>query len=456
MGTPNCISRVGALAVALGVGAAVATTPAISVAEPGTTASSNASSSSSSNDASTSSKRDPSSVNAPDATSTADDSPSKSNGPADTPPTPTASKSGGEHNFSATADSLDPGALDSGLTDPVDDFAPLEESLATATNEASMDEPDPPAVVGGTDDDTEALDDEETSAQIDAAEAQEDTPVGEAPAPPPPQPAEPVRSARSAIPGSPHSLLTSRASLPADPIDMAASINTVGFEQAADSLTDLDLTGEQSSAAANRSDGLAPPEVGPTAKATAASIQPAAMAATAAESRVKPRLRRLTKVVDTVVRGVSDLFTAALGRFAPDGSGTLPGLWAMLAFARRDIGDVRAPSSKALPGTANQVVAATEEPTALANAVDLGTSGNSITTFPASARTWIETYVDLEPLLSGRAWLPRALWPVFFNETPVASPMQVDLDLAAGQTSGQIPFAAFDPRRRPHHVLGTY
>ena len=63
--------------------------------------------------------------------------------------------------------------------------------------------------------------------------------------------------------------------------------------------------------------------------------------------------------------------------------------------------------------------------------------------------TWLRTYVNLQPWVDGTAWLPAPLRPIVFNHTPVASPMQVEVNLAAGVTSGAIRFTADDPDGDP-------
>lgn len=61
----------------------------------------------------------------------------------------------------------------------------------------------------------------------------------------------------------------------------------------------------------------------------------------------------------------------------------------------------------------------------------------------AGAKVWVDTFANLYPWWSG-SLLPPPVRRVFFNATPVASPMQVDLDLAAGVSSGAIAFTASD------------
>lgn len=65
----------------------------------------------------------------------------------------------------------------------------------------------------------------------------------------------------------------------------------------------------------------------------------------------------------------------------------------------------------------------------------------STTAVLPEVKTWLDTYANLYPWWSG-SMLPEPLRRAVFHATPVASPMQVELDLAAGQTSGSIPFSA--------------
>ena len=58
-------------------------------------------------------------------------------------------------------------------------------------------------------------------------------------------------------------------------------------------------------------------------------------------------------------------------------------------------------------------------------------------------RIWVDTFANLYPWWSG-SLLPAPLRRAFFPSTPVAAPMQIELDLAVGSTSGPIPFSAFD------------
>lgn len=84
-------------------------------------------------------------------------------------------------------------------------------------------------------------------------------------------------------------------------------------------------------------------------------------------------------------------------------------------------------------GTTTPVVAA---PTAAA-------TGNPLQDFLTDVQTFIATYANLYPWRSG-SLLPTPIRQFFFSATPVAEPMQVELDLAAGATSPAIPFSAYD------------
>ena len=60
------------------------------------------------------------------------------------------------------------------------------------------------------------------------------------------------------------------------------------------------------------------------------------------------------------------------------------------------------------------------------------------------ARVWVDTFANLYQWWSG-SLLPEPLRKTFFPSTPVANPMQIELDLAAGVTSEAIAFSAYDP-----------
>ncbi len=62
----------------------------------------------------------------------------------------------------------------------------------------------------------------------------------------------------------------------------------------------------------------------------------------------------------------------------------------------------------------------------------------------AGVTDWITTFANLYPWWSG-SLLPRPVQKLVFHTTPVANPMQVELDLGKGVTSQAIPFTAYDP-----------
>jgi len=129
------------------------------------------------------------------------------------------------------------------------------------------------------------------------------------------------------------------------------------------------------------------------------------------------------RVADAVIKVASDLVAAAFGPLpAPGGGTTSPALWAVLAWARREIGHGGQTPSAATSAPLSQVESAVHD-----------------------AAAWIQTNVDLQPWISGQVWLPTVLRPILFNHTPVASPTQVEVDLGQGVTSGAIPLTAYDP-----------
>ena len=70
-------------------------------------------------------------------------------------------------------------------------------------------------------------------------------------------------------------------------------------------------------------------------------------------------------------------------------------------------------------------------------------SANPIADFLTDVGVWVDTYANLYQWWSG-SLLPNPIRQFFFSATPVADPMQVELDLAAGVTSRAIPFSASD------------
>lgn len=71
-------------------------------------------------------------------------------------------------------------------------------------------------------------------------------------------------------------------------------------------------------------------------------------------------------------------------------------------------------------------------------------AANPITDFIAGTKIWVETFANLSPWWSGSI-LPQPLKQFFWHRTPVATPMQVELNLGAGIRSAAIPFTAYDP-----------
>lgn len=71
-------------------------------------------------------------------------------------------------------------------------------------------------------------------------------------------------------------------------------------------------------------------------------------------------------------------------------------------------------------------------------------SANALPDVIAGANVWLNTYANLYQWWSG-SLLPQPIRQFFWHATPVATPMQVELNLAAGVTSAAIPFTAYDP-----------
>lgn len=103
------------------------------------------------------------------------------------------------------------------------------------------------------------------------------------------------------------------------------------------------------------------------------------------------------------------------------------------------------PSAEVVSGALLMVRRSLSADTALA-ATPVATAtalANPVQDFLTDVRTFIATYANLYPWWSG-SLLPTPIRQFFFSATPVAEPMQVELDLAAGATSHAIPFAAYD------------
>ncbi len=104
-----------------------------------------------------------------------------------------------------------------------------------------------------------------------------------------------------------------------------------------------------------------------------------------------------------------------------------------------------APSAEVVSGALLMVRRSLSADTALA-AAPVATAtvlANPLQDFLTDVRTFIATYANLYPWWSG-SLLPTPIRQFFFSATPVADPMQVELDLAAGATSHAIPFSAYD------------
>lgn len=67
----------------------------------------------------------------------------------------------------------------------------------------------------------------------------------------------------------------------------------------------------------------------------------------------------------------------------------------------------------------------------------------------ANTTNFIDTYVNLNEWWNGSFIVPPAIRHIFFNQTPVASPINVETDLARGVTSVAIPLIASDPDGDP-------
>ncbi|MCX2934676.1 Ig-like domain-containing protein [Mycobacterium sp. CVI_P3] len=152
-----------------------------------------------------------------------------------------------------------------------------------------------------------------------------------------------------------------------------------------------------------------------------------------------------------VFKAASDVLTAMLGGGAPAGAPSpapSPALWTLAASARREIGVVEDVASPVSPVAASRVVAAAAVavPDVLNPGSWQGWISGVITQIEAdvqAAQVWVSTYVNLRPWYDG-SLLPAPLRPIFFHATPVAGPMQVELDLADGETSDPITFTATD------------
>lgn len=124
---------------------------------------------------------------------------------------------------------------------------------------------------------------------------------------------------------------------------------------------------------------------------------------------------------------------------APAGGGTAEhGLWAAAAAARREIGraDSAVATTVAMPATQRVVAQAISFPI-------LSSSLDTVKTVIDGVITWIRTYVD-PPWLGSVA----RLWNSIVDNPPVATAIQIEVDLAQGVSSHAIPFAAVSPSGR--------
>ena len=70
-------------------------------------------------------------------------------------------------------------------------------------------------------------------------------------------------------------------------------------------------------------------------------------------------------------------------------------------------------------------------------------AANPVEEFLTGAKVWVDTFANFYPWWSG-SLLPPRVRQIFFNASPVAAPMQIELDLPAGVSSGAIAFTASD------------
>ena len=384
MGYANYVCRVGALAVALGVGAAVAC-PAMGHATTGTSEASSAESSTTTSDSTTNGSAAESGTTTSPASAVADDSPGAG----------ASSPVAAQHDGTTPATSADNAAsAPSASTD--DTEVDKAEVIADAD-----DDPQPPAPG---EQDTGAGKADETAAELPTA-------------------GQPTTATPSTDPDRSTDKSPAGESAPSNLAGSAASNATQGDPTSASPGTDS-------------ADEPAPLTVVPAASPTAsATVTPGAYAAastpsarsSAVQSADMGPLTPLTDVASSMVQLASDIITAALGPLAPGGGTATTALWTMLAFARREIGDAAQRLTTLVPGTVNELTSV--------QSIDFPDPLD-----PGSWLDWIEsTAMDLGDVLR------NFFIPIFFNRTPIASPMQVELDLSNGVVSGAIPFTAYDP-----------
>lgn len=88
-----------------------------------------------------------------------------------------------------------------------------------------------------------------------------------------------------------------------------------------------------------------------------------------------------------------------------------------------------------------------------ANAVGTARLFGGLTTFGdvkafGDVNDWVETFANFYPWWSG-SLLPQPVRKLLFHSTPVANPMQVELNLSKDVASQPIPFTAYDPDGKP-------
>ena len=385
MGSARCIGRIGALAVALGVGIAVTSTPAIGYAQPSSDSGSVSGNTSSSSTAG-SSDGAASSGGSSDAESTASD--------------PTSSQANDDED---TADS--DAADEAGVADEADDPAAVDE----ADDPAAVDEVDDPAAVDEADDpaavdevdDVEVADDVADDVEVVAAEdgTAEQPASGESEGPAAPAvESSTAESARDGVSGE-------------EPV--GGSIESAVSESAAADDTDL---GAAAAPEASSESGGQPEALGLAAVAdepAAPSVVTPARARTAApDAAMSSSAPTLRDVVSEVIRETAQVVVDALD-WVLAASGTsyddseLPWGLALLAGVRREIDRIfLAPYRESLQADAALVLA--QSPNLLVNpgaeAGDPSLSGNSAVSIPGWKTTGTPTAIEYGAL--------RNSWPL--------------------------------------------
>jgi len=405
MGYASCICRVGALAVALGVGAAVTGIPAVGYAAPETSGASSTDSSSTTSQSSADSTGAPSSSGAgqpsPANTESADssdgDTPSTSSANAAGSSTVTAVGAGGEHASNATdADS----ASDSEVV--VDEI----EAAASQSSSTAGEQPDTADDAGATVPSPHTPETHSAPTNLGA----------------------PTVATAAADPDSPAPDVTGKGSAPAVSLEEAAPI-TADTPHA----PDIEILPAAAAYVVPHAEPSSAVGSSGSAQGAPSAVRPPVV------SGVGWPVSALSDVAQAVFAVASDLVSAALGPLVGDTSSPL--VWAMLAFARREIGDIGQTLTAVLPG-AGQLAAV--QTLGLPDITNPGSWLGWLEGLVSDAQYWANTYVDFYPWWSGGLIYPEFLRGIVFNHTPVAAPMQVELDLSAGVTSAAIPFVAYD------------